>query len=54
MSMGMGKYSGITCDTELSRGSVNLGIGLGLPITFSTSIQNFIEGLSNSLERAFK
>jgi RHS repeat-associated protein len=54
VSMGMGKYLGVTYNTELSRGSVNLGLGLGLPITFSTPIQNFAEGLSNSLQRAFK
>ena len=54
VSMGMGKYLGVTYNTELSHGSVNLGLALGLPVTFSTSIQNFAEGLSNSLQRVFK
>jgi uncharacterized protein RhaS with RHS repeats len=47
VSMGMGKFLGITYNTELSRGSVNLGLGLGLPISFSTPIQNFSQDLSN-------
>ncbi len=54
VSMDMGKYLGITYNTELSRGSVNLGLGLGLPISFSTPIQNFTEALSHSLQQAFK
>jgi len=54
VSMGMGKYLGVTYNTELSRGSVNLGLGFGLPISFSTSIQNFTQGLSNSIQRVFK
>ena len=53
VSIGMGKYLGGTYNTELSRGSVNLGFGLGLPISFSASIQNFTQGLSNSLQRIF-
>ena len=53
VSIGMGKYLGGTYNTELSRGSVNLGFGLGLPVSFSSSIQNFAQGLSNSLQRIF-
>jgi len=54
VSMGMGKYLGVTYNIELSRGSVNIGLGLGLPVTFSTPVQNFAEGLSDSLQRVFK
>jgi hypothetical protein len=54
VSMGMGKFLGITYNTELSRGSVNIGLGLGLPISFSTPIQNFSQGLSNSAQRIFE
>ncbi len=53
VSMGMGKYLGVTYNTELSRGSVNIGLGLGSPISLGTSIQNFTQGLSNSIQRAF-
>ncbi len=51
VSLGMAKYLGVSFNTELSRASVNLGLGLGLPITLSTSLQNFIEGLGNSIQR---
>ena len=54
VSMGMGKYLGVTYNSELSRGSVNFGLGLGLPISFSTTIQNFSQGLSNSAQRIFE
>lgn len=54
VSMGMGKFLGVTYNTELSRASINLGLGLGLPITLGTPIQNFTQGLSNSLQRIFK
>jgi RHS repeat-associated protein len=37
----MSKYLGVTYNTELSRGSVNFGIGKGLPITFSKKICSF-------------
>jgi len=47
----LSKYLGITYNTELSRGSLNIGAGLGIPITFGTSIQNFIEGLGNLFQR---
>ena len=53
ISIGMGKYLGGTYNTELSRGSVNIGLAYGLPISFSTSIQNFTQGLSNSFQRIF-
>lgn len=53
VSLGMSKYLGITYNTELSRGSVNLGLGLGLPVSFSTSTQNFAEGLSDKLNTLF-
>ena len=48
------KYLGVTYNTELSRGSINVGLGLGLPVTLGTSIQHFTEGLSNSIKRIFK
>jgi hypothetical protein len=54
VSMGMGKYLGATYNTELSRGSINLGLGLGLPVSFSTPVQNFAQGLNNSLQRVFE
>jgi hypothetical protein len=55
VSLGLfSKYLGITYNTELSRGSINVGLGLGLQITFGTSVQNFTEGLSNSIQRIFK
>ena len=54
VSLGMGKYFGATYNTELSRGSINLGLGLGLPVSFSTPVQNFTQGLSDSLQRVFK
>jgi hypothetical protein len=46
----LSKYLGATYNTELSRASVNLGLGIGLPVTFSSTMVNFIEGLSNSLQ----
>ena len=46
----LSKYLGATYNTELSRASVNLGLGLGLPVTFGSTMVNFIEGLSNSLK----
>lgn len=49
VSLGMGKYLGVTYNTELSRGSVNMGLALGLPISFSTPIQNFMQGISNKI-----
>ena len=42
----LSKYLGATYNTELSRASVNLGLGIGLPVTFSSTMVNFIEGLS--------
>jgi len=41
VSIGMGKYLGVTYNTELTHGSVNLGLGLGLPITFSKPLKIF-------------
>lgn len=38
----LSKYLGFTYDPGLSQFSVNLGLGLGLPISFSTSMDNFI------------
>jgi RHS repeat-associated protein len=54
VSLGLGKYLGVTYNLELSRASINLGLGLGLPVSFSTPIQNFTQGLSNSLQRVVK
>jgi len=47
VSWGLSKYLGISYNPQLSRGSVNLGLGLGLPVSFGTSTQNFLQGLSN-------
>ena len=44
----LSKYLGYTMDPELSRGSFNFGVGLGLPITFSTSFENFSNWLTSS------
>jgi hypothetical protein len=51
ISLGLSKYLGFTYNTELSRGSINMGLGLGLPVTFSTSIVNFIRGLDMVTKR---
>ena len=50
----LSKYLGFTYNIELSRGSVNIGLGLGLPVSFSTSIENFVQGLSQSIQKIFK
>ena len=50
----LSKYLGVTYNTELSRGSINFGYGLGLPISFSTSIENFVQGLGNTAQSIFK
>jgi hypothetical protein len=42
VSLGLAKYLGITYNTELSRGSINIGLGLGLPLTFGTSLDNLL------------
>jgi len=46
VSWGLSKYLGISYNSQLSRGSVNLGLGLGLPVSFGTSAQNLSQGLS--------
>ncbi|MBW2020971.1 MAG: RHS domain-containing protein, partial [Deltaproteobacteria bacterium] len=52
VSLGLlSKYTGVTYNTDLSRGSINLGLGLGSPVTFGSSIGNFTEGLGKALER---
>ena len=48
------KYLGVTYNTELSHGSVNIGLGLGLPISFSTPIENFAQGLGNTAKKILK
>ena len=49
----LSKYTAISYNTELSRGSVNLGLGVGLPvINFSTSTNNFYRGVYNRGKQA--
>lgn len=48
----LSKYLGATYNTDLSRYSINLGLGLGLPVSFSTSTQNFAEGISDRVNSA--
>ena len=46
------KYLGFGFTKDFSKGSVNVGVGVGLPgFNLSTSMENFIGGVSNLLER---
>jgi hypothetical protein len=54
VSLGLSKYLGSSFNTELSRGSLNVGIGLGLPANLSSSIENFTVGLSQGIQRLIK
>jgi RHS repeat-associated protein len=54
VSLGLSKYMGSSFNTELSRGSLNVGIGLGLPANLSSSIENFTVGLSQGIQRLIK
>jgi len=54
VSMGLGKYLGVSYNPQLTRGAVNIGLGLGLPVTFSTSIENVATKLGESIGNYFK
>jgi RHS repeat-associated protein len=54
VSLGLGKYLGVSYNLLLTRGSMNIGLSLGLPISFSSSIGSFAKGLGNSFDSIFK
>jgi hypothetical protein len=47
VSVGLGKYLGITYNTDLTRVGLNVGAALALPVSLSTDIETFITGLTN-------
>jgi RHS repeat-associated protein len=53
ISWGLSRYLGMTYNTELTKGSVNIGLGLGLPVSFSSSVERFSKGLYNGLSKIF-
>jgi uncharacterized protein RhaS with RHS repeats len=40
ISLGVSKYLGVTSNTELSRGSINLGFGIGSPASFTKTFKS--------------
>lgn len=54
VSMGIGKYLGVSYNPELTRGSANVGLSLGLPVSFGTSAENFANKLGESIGNFFK
>ncbi len=53
-SVGMSKYLSYTSTIDMSQKSVNIGLGIGTPISFSTSMENFFKKLGNKIEKAVK
>ena len=47
----LSKYLGFSHSPDFSKKSVNLGLGLGLPISFSSSIENFANSVAKGGER---
>jgi len=48
ISTGLSKYGSVGFNQDMSRFQVNFGTGIGLPgLNYSTSMQNFTQGLSN-------
>ena len=50
--IGLGKYLGLSMnpgDPEELGVNINLGLSLGTPVSLSTSLENFAEGLSEAL-----
>ena len=48
----LSKYLGVSYDTQLSHWSINIGLGLGLsPVSFGTSLDNFVSGLNDRFNR---
>lgn len=53
VSWGLSKYLGISYNPDFSRKSINLGLGLGLPVSFSSSVENFAKGIGKGAEKVF-
>ena len=51
VSWGLSKYLGISYSPDFSRKSINLGLGLGLPVSFSSSVENFTKVLVKGLKK---
>ncbi len=53
VSWGLSKYLGVSYSPDFSQKSLNLGLGLGLPVSFSSSVENFAQGIGNGVEKVF-
>ncbi|MBW2630983.1 MAG: hypothetical protein JRC90_04325 [Deltaproteobacteria bacterium] len=49
VSWGLGQYLGFSYSPDFAQKSINLGLSLGLPISFSTSIENFATGVGKGI-----
>jgi uncharacterized protein RhaS with RHS repeats len=45
VSYGIGKYTGYSHNKQYTRSSINVGLSFGSPISFDTSVENFINKL---------
>jgi len=53
VSWGLGKYLGFSYSPNFEHKSINLGLSLGLPTSFSTSIENFATSVGKGIEKTF-
>ncbi|MBN2282420.1 MAG: hypothetical protein JXO48_00860 [Deltaproteobacteria bacterium] len=53
VSCGLGKYLGFSYSPDFAHKSINLGLSLGLPTSFSTSCENFATSVGKGIEKAF-